>query len=156
MKLEKWAHIAEIIGGAAIVVPLVVLILEVRQSRFVQEHQNQITRYLNTTDHYLDPAATLEVYAKVKAVDGLEPLAEAYVERYSLTPSEAVLWSRLVQRTLFLWQSDYALAGATDGLETALRIIPIYPDLLLAYEINEDDILTPEFRAYVDSVLEGG
>lgn len=152
MKLEKWAHLAEIIGGAAIIVSLVMLILEVRQNTAVQDRQIQIARFLNYTDSYIDPFAARAVYSKVKEIDGPEPLAEAYMDRYGLTAVEAVLWSRLVSRSFFYWQSDFEFEGESSALATELKFIPTYPDAMLAYEINEDDLLTREFRAYVESV----
>ena len=99
MKLEKWAHASEVFGSIAIVISLVILILEVRSNTLVQQQQMQLDRGLNFTDKYLGSPDLADVYAKVKAIDGIEPLAGAYVERYSLTPAEAVLWSRSVQRT---------------------------------------------------------
>ena len=154
MRLEKWALVAEIIGGAAIIASLFVLIQEVQQNTALQNRQIQIERSLQYTDPYLDPSATREVYAKVKAIDGLEPLAEAYVERYGLTPEEAVLWSRLVSRTFFYWQFDYEFQGQYEGLATELSAARRYPDVMLAFEVNEDDMITPEFRAFAESVWE--
>jgi len=154
MKLEKLALLAETIGGAAIIVSLLVLIQEVRQNTAVQNRQIQIERYLQYTDSYIDPAAARQVYAKIKAIDGLEPLAEAYVERYGLTPEEAVLWSRLVSRTFYYWQVDYDLQGESEGLATEVSFVPRYPDAMLAFEVNEDELMTPEFRAFAESVWE--
>ena len=64
-----------------------------------------------------------------------------------------MLWSRVVQRSLFFWQSDFELTGESEKLATELEFLPRYPDVMLAYDINEDGLLTPEFRAYVESVL---
>ena len=152
MKLEKWALVAEIIGGAAIIVSLLVLIQEVRQNTDVQNRQIQIARFLNYTDSFIDPMAATEVYAKVKAIDGPEPLAAAFADRYGLSPAEAVLWSRLVSRSFFYWQSDFEFGGESESLAAELRFIPSYPDAMLAFQINEDNLLTPEFKAYVESV----
>ena len=152
MKLERWAHVAEIVGGVAIIASLIVLIQEVKRNTAVQDREIQIARFLNYTDTLIDPVAARAVYAKVKAQDGLEPLAAAYVDKYGLTPEEAVLWARMVSRTFYLWQSDFEFSGGSEALSTELRFVPRYPDAALAFEINEDDLLTPGFRAYAESV----
>jgi len=152
-KLENWAHLAEILASVAVVITLIVLVHEVASSTESQERQMQLDRFMNYTDTFLGSSQLAEVYAKVKEVDGLEPLASAYAERYDLSPAEAVLWSRQVQRGLFIWHSDFLFAGPSEALERELAFIPTYPDLLLAYQINEDNLLSPEFIEYVDEVL---
>ena len=154
MKLEKWAHASEVFGSIAIVISLVILILEVRSNTLVQQQQMQLDRGLNFTDTFLGSPELADIYAKVKAIDGIEPLAGAYVERYELTPAEGVLWSRLVQRTLFTWQSQYLFGGPSEELQSEIRAVFKYPDIRIAYEINEDGLLGPEFIEYVDSVLD--
>jgi hypothetical protein len=153
MTLQKWAHISEIFGGIAIVVSLLVLIHEVRSNTFLQELQMSETRYLNYTDTYLESRELAEIYAKVKAIDGLEPLTAAYVDRYQLTPSEAVIWARNVQRTLWIWQSQFFFGGPSNELENEIRNVFEYPDLRMGYEINEDNLLGPEFIEYVNSIV---
>jgi hypothetical protein len=81
-------------------------------------------------------------------------VAGAYEERYGLTPSEAVIWSRLVQRTLFIWHSQFLFAGPSGALEGEITSIFRYPDVRIAYEINEDGLLSPEFIEYVESILD--
>jgi hypothetical protein len=153
MKLERWAHASEIFGAIAIVISLVILIFEVRNNTAIQQQQMQIDRALNFTDTFLNAPHLADIYAKVKAVDGIEPLAGAYVERYSLTPAEAVLWSRMVQRTLFTWQAQYLFSGPTEDLESEIRNVFKYVDLQMAYDINEDELLGPEFIEYVNSIV---
>ena len=82
--------------GHVFAVSLVFLVFEIRQNTLTQEREMQLDRYLGLTDPYLNAPEIGAIYAKVKAVDGMEPLAGAYVDRYKLTPAEAVVWSRLV------------------------------------------------------------
>lgn len=156
MTLEKWVHASEVFGSIAIVISLAILILEVRNNTLVQQLQMQQDRYLMYTDTMLSSPDLGDIYSKVKAVDGIEPLAGAYMERYELTASEAVRWARLVQRTLWTWQSQYIFGGPSADLEDEIREVFKYPDLRMAYEINEDELLRPEFLEYVDSIVSTG
>jgi len=155
MKLEKWAHASEIFGSIAIVVSLIVLISEVRGNTAVQQRQMELDRTLNYTDMFLQSPELADVMAKVKAVDGAEPLAAAYMERYGLTQAEAVLWSRAVSRGLFIWHAQYVFNGPSQDLEDEIRSIHEYPDLRIAFETNEDEMLSPEFVEYVLSITGG-
>ena len=151
---QKFAVTAEIVTSLAVIISLIILIQEVRLNTSVQQRQVQLERSLNYTDKFLDPSATAEIWAKVKAIDGLEPLANEYVERYQLTPSEAVVWSRLVLRTLFIWNSDFLFDGPSESLKRDIAIIPTYPDLELAFRLNEDEMLSPEFVSWAEALLE--
>ncbi len=153
MKLKRLAHAAEIFASFAIAVSLVFLILELRNNTLIQERQMQMDRNASLTDPYLSSPDVLKVYAKVKAVDGAEPLVEAFMDRYNLTPEEAVLWSRQVQSNWFVWQTNYLFGGPSKDLESTIRGIFKYPDVRIAYEINEDSLLSPEFIAYVESII---
>ena len=154
MTLQKWANVSDVLASVAIVVTLLILVQEVRNNTVVQERQMQMERVLNSTDAYLNTPELADIFAKVKAVDGQEPVAGAYEERYGLTPSEAVIWSRLVQRTLFIWHSQFLFGGPSEALESEITSIFKYPDLRLAYEINEDGLLSPAFIEYVDSIVD--
>jgi hypothetical protein len=153
MKLKRFAYAAEIFASFAIAVSLVFLILEIRNNTLVQERQMQMDRNAGFTDPYISAPDVLKVYAKVKAVDGGEPVVEAFMDRYNLTPEEAVLWSRLVQSTWFVWQSHYLFGGPSNDLESTIRGVFKYPDVQIAYELNEDSLLSPEFIAYVESII---
>ena len=153
MTLGKWAHASEVFGSIAIVISLVFLIQEVRSNTLVQERQLELERTLSYSDTFLSSPELADVIAKVKAVDGTEPLAAAYIDRYELTPSEAILWSRIVSRTLYIWHSQYSFGGSSDALADEIRAMFKYPDVRIAYEINEDDLLSPEFVGYVDSIV---
>ena len=153
MKLKRLAHATEIFASFAIAVSLVFLILEIRNNTLIQERQMQMERYASLTDPFLSSLDVSKVYAKVKAVDGAEPVVEAFMDRYNLTPEEAVLWSRLVQNNWFVWQSHYLFGGPSNDLESTIRGVFKYPDIKIVYEINEDSLLSPEFISYVESII---
>ncbi len=128
-RVQHWAEVSEIIASLAIVVTLLVLVQEIRVNTEVQDRQMQLDRFMNFTEQIIDSPQVADIWAKVKSTDGLEPLAEAYVDRYGLNPSEAVVWSRFVMRTLFIWQADFVTEGASESLESQVSIINTYPDL---------------------------
>lgn len=148
MKLERWAPLAEVLASVAVVFSLVFLVYEIRQNTKSLEREMQMELILSYSDVYLDQPILAEIYAKVKAVDGLEPLADAYVERYELTPAEAVLWGRNVSRTLWIIHSQFLQDGPSENLETQLGALMTYPDFRMAFDMNEDALLTPEFIDY--------
>ncbi len=153
MKVKEWVPVAEVIASFAVVITLVVLIVEIRHSSLIQERQMQAERIAILNDPYLTSPELADVYAKVKAVDGLEPVAEAYMDRYELTADGAVIWSRLVQSLWQTWQSQYLFGGPSDDLESSIRDIFHYPDVQIVYQLNEDSMLKPEFIEYVESIV---
>ena len=153
MKLKRFAHAAEIFASFAIAVSLVFLILEIRNNTLIQERQMQMDRYAQLTDPYFSSPEMSKVHAKVKAVDGVEPVAKAFMERYNLTSAEAALWSRAVQMNWLVWQTNYLFGGPSKDLERTIRGVFKYPDTRIVYEINEDSLLSPEFIAYVESII---
>jgi len=153
MRLKEWVPAAEIVTSLAVVITLIVLILEIRQSNEIQDRQMRADRISILNDPYLTSPGLAKVYAKVKAVDGLEPVAEAFIDRYSLTAEEAVLWSRLVQSVWLTWHSQFLFAGPSDALEKDIRNLFHYPDVQIVYRINEDSALSPQFIAYVESFV---
>ena len=153
MKLQNWAHASEIFTSIAIVLTLIILIIEVNQNTSTMERQIQVDRLSGITDPYMTSPELTKVYAKVKAVDGPEPIVQAFIERYKLTPEEAVLWSRNVLSTWVEIHSDYISFGESETLENYIRGLWKYPDVQIVFEINEDSMLTPEFISYVESII---
>jgi len=140
--------------GHVFAVSLVFLVFEIRQNTLTQEREMQLDRYLGLTDPYLNAPEIGAIYAKVKAVDGMEPLAGAYVDRYKLTPAEAVVWSRLVSRSLLTLHAQFQFGGPSEEFDTILRGLFVYPDFRMAFEINEDSLLSSEFVQYADSIID--
>jgi hypothetical protein len=152
-KLSKWSSVAEILSSVAVLITLVFLVYEIRQNTKTLEREMQMELVLSYSDVYLNQPILAEIYSKVKAVDGLEPLADAFVDRYELTPAEAVLWARNVSKTLWIIHSQFLQDGPSENLETQLSALMTYPDFRIAFDMNEDSLLTPEFINYVLSIV---
>lgn len=113
----------------------------------------QMERVSISMDPYFASADLARIYAKVKAVDGMEPVAETFVDRYDLTPEEAVLWSRLVSNGWHVKQVHFLTDGPSEELENEIKGLDQYPDVRIVFEANEDDALLPEFVEYVESII---
>ena len=152
MNRDQRKDLFEAVGLIAIVASLVFLALEVRQNTKAQERAMQMERITSYADVYLSAPLLADIYAKVKAVDGSEPLAEAFVDRYELTTAEAVLWSRNVSRDIWVIQAQFLSDGPSDQLTRELKGLLQYWDFRKAFELNEDGFLSSEFIDYVDSI----
>lgn len=90
---------------------------------------------------------------KVKAVDGAEGLAVAYMERYGLTYEQASIWTRCQGAVWSGLEADFVLLGESPEIETRIRsFLDLYPDFRLWWENASADpgLVGPEFRTYVE------
>ena len=149
-KLNQWLTLA---ANMAVLGGIVFLAIEIRQNTVMQERQMQIERVSGSMDPYFASGELARIYAKVKAVDGLEPVAEAFVDRYGLKPEEAVLWSRLVNSGWYVKQAHFLTDGPSAELENEILGLHQYPDVRIVFEANEDGALLPEFVEYVESII---
>ena len=152
MRFREWVPAAEIFASIAIAISLIVLILEVRQNTLVQERQIQIDQRAAFNDPFVVSPVHARILAKVKAVDGLEPNSQAYIDRYELTVEEAGTWARHNTNIWSGFQSQYFFSGPTEVLESSLRGIFKYPDAMIVFDINEDTFLRAEFVTYVEFI----
>ena len=79
MKLSEWAHVAEVIGGLAIVASLIFVGLEVREN-------TQVTRL--TMDRTIDQQSIALNLSIVQSADFADILVRGELDRDSLSPAE--------------------------------------------------------------------
>jgi hypothetical protein len=154
-KLEQWAQWAEIVASVAIVVSLVFLVQEVRYNTSILERQAVLDRTAAFNDQFFEDSPLPEILSKVKAVDGPEPLEQAFVERYGLSYEEAVRW---VRHLSFVWsalEADYQMNGRSQALEAVASGLLDYPDNQLFWDRGAPQIATGEFRQYVAALRSG-
>jgi len=153
-RLNRWLTLVANLG---VIAGIVFLAIEIRQNTATQELQMRMDRISGLMDPYFESPELVEVWAKVKAVDGLEPVAERFVDRYKLTPEEAALWSRLIHRDWYVMQAQFITDGPSEDIERTVRnFYYLYPDFRIVYEVNEDDALSNEFIEYVESIVVEG
>ncbi len=153
MKLDRAARWAEILANIGVIITLVVLIFQVRDNSRVLRSQSILSRSAAFTEPFFSESLAPSVLAKIKAVDGAEPIVAAYMDRYNLTYEEGAVWSR---HLLSLWSSletEYALFGPSPGLSDRIRILLPFPDEQLWIEHGGLVWLsTPEFQRYVEGL----
>jgi hypothetical protein len=91
------------------------------------------------------------VLVKVKAVDGLEPLNQAFSKRYDLSPEESELWGRHLSAIWDGLQADYLYTGRSEQLDHFIQSLLSYPDNQMYWEF-ESAWFAADFRSYVESV----
>lgn len=153
MKLKDWASTAEIVASFAVVISLAFIILEIRGNTLAIERQASIERYERIVDPYINTTAISSIYAKIKAVDGLEPVVAAYVERYDLGVDEAVRLEMLSYRIWLGHEVDFINDGPSARLGGAIRFGLAFPDTQIFWQILKESF-DPEFGAYVKSLCE--
>lgn len=153
MKLEQWAHWAEIAATATVVVTLIFLVQEVRRNTLALERQAEVERAVAMTMPFFENPELADVLGKIKAVDGHDAIPRAFMDRYDLTPEEAILWER---HLLLIWQgleADYRAVGESPALTDMIRTLWCAPDNRL-YLTAEEQLSEPAFRDYVASLRE--
>ena len=73
MKLQQWAHLAEIGASVGVIVTLLLLLQEVRGNTAAIERQASLDRTTAWTAPFFPSSDLPDILAKIKAVDGVEP-----------------------------------------------------------------------------------
>ncbi len=154
MKLEQWVNWAEITASLAVVVTVVLLIQEVRGNTEAIERQATLDRATAFNSPFFTNPQLPAVLAKIKAIDGLDPIPQALIERYKLTPEEAILWERHLARIWMGLEADYSMSGESQELEATIRDLLTHPDCQLywthATSIGGLHAGNTDFSSYVD------
>lgn len=154
-RLEQWAHWAEIVASVAIVVSLVFLIQEVRYNTSILERQAVLDRTAALNDQFFEDSPLASILAKVKVVDGPDPLESAFVDRYDLSYEEAVRWVRHLSFVWSVLEADYRANDRSRALEDIASGLLDYPDNRLFWDQGAPQIATGEFRRYVAALRAG-
>ena len=152
MKLKKYARVAEIVGGLAVVVGLIFVGLELRQNTLMQRvtaTQTLVLDYENAVDAVGADADTACIY--VRGINGLENLNG--VERYRFF----VLQFHLLRAGEQL--HFYSLEGMIDqriwrGFERQMDEIVRYRGLQQYWEVRSD-WYSDEFQAFINGLISG-
>ena len=112
MQLEKWAHLAEIVSGAAIVITLILLVFEVRQNTSAILASSYDRLLSDHIQYRMDLATSTETLDAYLTANDREPLAndELRAERGRMTwISGVMLWERayFAQRYGNLGESEW-------------------------------------------------
>ena len=151
MKLEQWAHWAEIVSSVAVVATLVFLVQEVRGNTQALERQITLDRVATVNGPFFEAPELAAVMVKIKDMDGPLPGPQAYQERYGLTPEQAVLWDR---HLMLLWmglEADWLHGETPVEVEAWVRDLLKTEDNRLYWTANSS-WHSPAFRSMVDRI----
>lgn len=154
MKLERGAHWAEIGASVAVVASLLFLVQQVRQNTLMLERQFALDRATAFNSAYLEESRLPEILARVKEVDGAEPVEVAFVQRYGLAYEDAVRWARHLALVWTVLESDFSANGRSDALDAVAWSLLRSPDNRLFWESGGPQITSPEFRTYLEGLRE--
>jgi len=151
MKLQKWAQGAEIVASVGVVITLVILVQEIRWNTRALERQSDLDRAQALTTPFFEAPELASVLSKIKAVDGHDPLPEAFMGRYELTPEEAILWERHLWLVWLDHEAEFERSGPSPKLEAWIRGALASPDNRLYWEVQRD-AHGAGFQAFVDGL----
>lgn len=156
MRVERVAHWADVLGNFGVIVTLVLLIIQVQDNTQALRGQAIVERSAAFTDPFMADSDVPAVLAKIKAVDGPEPVVRAYMDEYNLTYEEGAIWLR---HMLSLWTSleaEYAVLGESEELTSRIEIMLPFRDVELWFDNGGHLWLsTPQFREYIERVRAG-
>ena len=150
MKLKKYALIAEIIGGLAVIMGLVFLGLELRQNTLTQRvtaTQTLVVDYENAVDLLTKDRRSACIY--VRGSNGLENLTG--IERYEFF----VMWFHLLRAAEQLHY--YSIEGMVEqriwrGFQRQLDEVVRYPGVREYWELRRD-WYSDELQGFIDQLL---
>jgi len=152
MEFRRWAPVGEIIASVAVVVTLIVLIVEIRGNTLAIERQAVLDRSEHFSAPYLDGQDLAAIHAKVKAKDGVSSVVQAIGDRYALSPQEAVVWHRYLDRIWSNLIANYRYGGPSAEIEETVAVFLTYPDSQIYWEHNRG--IPVDFRTYVQSFID--
>lgn len=155
MKLQQWAHWAEIVSSIAVVVTLVFLIEQVHDNTRALDRQATLDRVNAVNASFLAAPALASVAARIKEVDGADPGPRAYEERYGLTPAQAILWDRHLALLWMGLEADFQHLGQSGEVAAWVRGLLATEDNRLYWQANRS-WHGPDFRAFVDGIVAEG
>jgi len=153
VKLRRVAHWVEIIANVGVIATLLILILQVRDNTQVLRSQAIVQRAAPLLQPFIEQAPIPDILAQIKAVDGSEPMVQAYMDRYGLTYADGNSWARHVSQVWVSMEAEYALFGGSDFLDGRIRGLLSSQDQRIWYENGgAQRALSDVFLEYVEEV----
>jgi hypothetical protein len=152
--LEDLGNLGEFLSSIAVLASLIYLALQVRQATKWQRHAAALDRATALTSPFFASSELPAVLVKIMAVDEVHPMVKAFVERYDLTPEEAILWQRHLVLVWMGLEADYSLSGGSQELKSTIRYLMTFPDNQVYWE-HSIAFGDADFRGYVEGVRKG-
>lgn len=155
MKLRLWVDIAEITASVAVVVTLLLLVFQIRESDEQERIQNAIRMAQWDAQMFLQSDQLPLIAAKIEAVGNPDFLSD-FRKRYELSVEEAGIWNRWLY---LMWKSieaEYLSMGPSDQLAKRIRLVAAYEDqrlVIVPVVTSTSPIFDQKFTRYVDSLV---
>ena len=156
MKLRLWVDIAEITASVAVVVTLVLLIFQMRESDELERVQNSVRMAQWDAQMFVQSDQLPTIAAKIETARNPDYLIE-FRRRYDLSVEEAGIWNRWL---LLLWkgvEAEFLSTGPSERLAKRIRAMAAYEDqrmLILPLVTSNNALFIDEFTDYVDSLVQ--
>jgi hypothetical protein len=154
-KLKNCVALAEIISGLAVIVTLILLVLGVHGNTRALYRQQALDQSSALDTPFFLNEGLARILVKIKKVDGMPPVYQAFEDAYGLTPEETILWTRHLEMLWRAIEANYLALGPSEMGDATVVDLLSYPDDALFWE-HQGRYFTAEFQAYVESLLEAG
>lgn len=137
MKRDELAQWAELVASVAIIATLIVLVFEVQGNTAALERQAMLDRANAIGSPFFEDPRLASASAKVRAVDGANPVQSALSERYGLTDDEALVWAR---HLAVIWEginADFEFFGDTPELRSYVNQLLMSEDVAFVWDYRE-------------------
>jgi hypothetical protein len=144
--------IRETLGFLGVIASMVFVGMEIRQNTLALRREAALERAYAMSEPFLTDSELPEILAQIKAVDGMDAGALAFMERYDLSYEQTTVWLR---HLLLIWsgmQADYLLEGESPLLGDQITALLGNPDNQLFWELRSPMLSDPGFIAYVERV----
>jgi hypothetical protein len=152
MRLDQWTRIGELIGTVVIVVSLIVLIVQVRESTELTKRQiiRDRSEMLNMPFVH-SPRVYGQISAKINLKGGFAPFQALLMDEYGLTPEEAIVWNRHMIAAWGVLASDFEYSGVKADLEPIVTNYLRWEDTAKFWEVSGRTMYSERFVNYVES-----
>lgn len=153
-KLQKYALFTEIVGGLAVLLTLIILIIEVRENTEASRRTNLIQLTTAPLNVYLDNPDIQAIASKISQTTQVSVLPNLLKDEFDLSFDEAQLYARYLGYTWRIRESEF-LYGNSDP--------EVFEANMRFYLGNAEDQFYwqrtrapyhPEFRAYIEGLLQ--
>ena len=151
MKLEKWALIAEVVSGLAVVLTLVFVLFEIRTNNDFLERQLNLDRIDRTSRTVMESEYLPGIIEKIKKVDVDEigDVTQAFMDRYGLSFVEADRFGRYQRQQWQGFEADYLAGARYPRMEQTIALLLSFSDQRLFWD-NSEVTFDPRFVEFVE------
>ena len=157
VSLRTWVDIAEITASLGVVVTLLILIGQIRESNTIKKQESLIRDAEWDSEVFLQSSDLADALTKIKAVDGIEEPLQELMNTYEMSYEQAAAWNRYVMLNWKAMEAEFLYAGRSKQLAAQIRQSYYWPDqqMLLRSAIGQPwSPFGKEFDEYVRTIID--